>query len=164
MCSGPRPNWALSKIPWTRFKDTVSKDQHHERHIVFMSAATPWALQAPLSMEFSRQEYWSGFSFPSPGDLPNPGIEPGPPTMQADSLSSDHQRSPCYNKIYLILPINQWYSFRIECYFEKYYVNWWRCHNIKTGSSSNQIKLNKVLDLRLYYWHCWWFRKLKFLL
>ena len=122
MCSGTRPNWALSKVPWTRFKDMVSKDRHHERHVVFMSAATPWTvtLQAPLSMEFSMQECWSGFSFPSPGDLPNPGIEPGPPTMQADSLSSDHERSPCYNKIYLILPINQWYSFRIECYFGKY--------------------------------------------
>ena len=39
---------------------------------------TPWTVvyQAPLSMEFSRQEYWSGLPFPSPGDLPNPGIEP----------------------------------------------------------------------------------------
>ena len=84
-------------------------NKHHERYIVFMFPATPWtvALQAPLSMEFSMQEYWSGFSFPSLGDLPNPGIEPGSPTMQADSLSSDHQRSPCCNKIYLILPINQ---------------------------------------------------------
>ena len=40
-------------------------------------------------MEFSRQEYWSGLPFPSPGDLPNPGIEPGPPTLQADALSSE---------------------------------------------------------------------------
>ena len=41
-------------------------------------SATPWtvALQAPLSMGFSRQEYWSGLPFPSPGDLPNPGIKP----------------------------------------------------------------------------------------
>ena len=39
-------------------------------------------------MEFSRQEYWSGFSFPPPGDLPNPGIEPGSPTFQADTLTS----------------------------------------------------------------------------
>ena len=44
--------------------------------------ATPWtvSLQAPLSMGFSRQEYWSGLPFPSPGDLPNPGIEPVSPT------------------------------------------------------------------------------------
>ena len=47
----------------------------------------PWtvACQAPLSMGFSRQEYWSGLSFPSPGDRPNPGIELGSPTLQADS-------------------------------------------------------------------------------
>ena len=42
--------------------------------------------QDPLSMEFSRQEYWSGLPFPSPGDLHNPGIEPGSPALQADSL------------------------------------------------------------------------------
>ena len=57
---------------------------------------TPWTAthQAPLSMEFSRQEYWSGLSFPSPGDLPNPGIEPGSPTLQADALSSEPQGKP----------------------------------------------------------------------
>ena len=49
---------------------------------------TPWtaAHQAPLSMRFSRQEYWSGLPFPSPGDLPNPGVEPGSPALHADSL------------------------------------------------------------------------------
>ena len=51
---------------------------------------TPWtvALQALSFMGFSRQEYWSGLPFPSPGDLPNPEIEPGSPTLQADSLQS----------------------------------------------------------------------------
>ena len=44
------------------------------------------ACQAPPSMGFSRQEYWSGLPFPSPGDLPSPGIEPGSPALQADSL------------------------------------------------------------------------------
>ena len=47
------------------------------------------APQAPLSMEFSRQEYWSGLPFSSPGDLPNPGIEPKSPALQADSLPSE---------------------------------------------------------------------------
>ena len=53
--------------------------------------ATPWtiAYQAPPSMGFSRQEYWSGLPFPSPGDLPNPGIEPGSPALQADTLTSE---------------------------------------------------------------------------
>ena len=45
--------------------------------------------QAPLSMEFSRQEYWSGLPFTSPGDLPDPWIEPGSPALQADSLPSE---------------------------------------------------------------------------
>ena len=52
---------------------------------------TPWTIahQAPPSMEFSRQEYWSGLPFPSPGDLSNPGIEPGSPALQADTLPSE---------------------------------------------------------------------------
>ena len=53
--------------------------------------AAPWtvAYQAPRSLGFSRQEHWSGLPFPSPGDLPNPGIEPGSPTLQADALQSE---------------------------------------------------------------------------
>ena len=52
---------------------------------------TPWtvACQAPPSMEFSRQEYWSGLPFPSPGDLPDPGIEHRSPALQADALPSE---------------------------------------------------------------------------
>ena len=52
------------------------------------------AHQAPLSMGFSRQEYWSGLPFPSPGDLPNPGIKPGSPALQADSLLSEPSGKP----------------------------------------------------------------------
>ena len=57
---------------------------------VMSNSVTPWTIgcQALLSMEFSRQEYWSGLQFPSPGDLPNPGIEPESPALQADSLLS----------------------------------------------------------------------------
>ena len=52
--------------------------------------ATQWSVsyQAPQSIGFSRQEYWSGLPFPSPGDLPNPGVEPGSPALQADALPS----------------------------------------------------------------------------
>ena len=62
--------------------------------VVSDSFATPWtvALQAPLSLRFSRQEYWSGLPFPLPGDLPDPGIEPMSPVSpasQADSLVSE---------------------------------------------------------------------------
>ena len=54
-------------------------------------SATPWtvAYQTPPTMEFSRQEYWSGLPFPSPGDLPNPGMEPRSPTLQTDSLPTE---------------------------------------------------------------------------
>ena len=53
--------------------------------------ATAWtvARQAPLSMGFSSQEYWNGLPFPSPGDIPGPGIEPGSPALQADSLPTE---------------------------------------------------------------------------
>ena len=47
------------------------------------------AYQAPQSMEFSRPEYWSGLPFPSPGDLPHPGMKPGSPALQADTLLSE---------------------------------------------------------------------------
>ena len=58
--------------------------------------ATPWtvAYQVPPSMGFSRQEYWSGLPFPSPGDLPDPGIEPGSPTVQADAVTSEPPGKP----------------------------------------------------------------------
>ena len=57
---------------------------------------TPWSVahQAPLSMGFSRQGYWSGLPFPSPGDLPNPGIEPGSLMLQADALPSEPPGKP----------------------------------------------------------------------
>ena len=58
--------------------------------------ATPWTVahQAPLSMDFPRQEYWSGLPSPSPGDLLNPGIEPGSPALVGRFLTLNHQGSP----------------------------------------------------------------------
>ena len=60
------------------------------------NSAISWmvARQAPPSMRFSRQEYWSEWPFPSPGDLPNPGVELRPPTLQADSLPSEPPGEP----------------------------------------------------------------------
>ena len=65
--------------------------------------AIPWivAYQAPQSMEFSRQEYWSGLPFPSPGDLPNPGVEPGSPALQADALLSEPPGKTIYIHCYI---------------------------------------------------------------
>ena len=58
--------------------------------------AIPWtiAYQAPLSLELSRQEYWSGLPFPSPGDLSDLRIEPRSPTLQVDALPSEPQGKP----------------------------------------------------------------------
>ena len=65
---------------------------------LYPTLATPWiiACQAPLSMRFSRQGYWSGLPFPSPGDLPSLGTEPGSPALQADSLPTELQGKPKY--------------------------------------------------------------------
>ena len=58
--------------------------------------ATPWtvALQAPLSIEFSRQEYWSGWPSPSSGDFSDPGIEPWSPALQVGALLSELLQKP----------------------------------------------------------------------
>ena len=69
---------------------------------------TPWtvALQAPPSMGFSRQEYWSGLPFPSPGDLPDPELEPRSPSLQAD---------PCEEGIIIIIFNNKYFlNFHIQ--------------------------------------------------
>ena len=73
---GPLKKW--SEVKWSCFS-----------HVQLF--ATPWtiACQTPLSMGFSRQEYWSGLPFPSPGDPPDPGVKPGSPSLQADSLPSE---------------------------------------------------------------------------
>ena len=70
-----------------------------------LTLETSWtvACQAPLSMRFSRQEYWSGLPFPSPGDLPDPRIEPWSPALQADSLPSELPDGSFINYLYLIL-------------------------------------------------------------
>ena len=66
------------------------------RRTVVSNSVTPQtvALQAPLSMGFSRQEYWSGLSCPPPGDLPNPGIKPRSPALQVDSLPTEPPGKP----------------------------------------------------------------------
>ena len=75
----------LSEIPLLTVKVKVKSLSHVQLF------ATPWtvAYQASLSMGFSKQEYWSGLPFPSPGDLPNPGIESGSPALEADALTSE---------------------------------------------------------------------------
>ena len=69
---------------------------------VMSDSASSWteALQAPLFMGFSKQEYWSGLPFSSPGDFPNPGIKLRSPTLQANSLPSEPPESPFHTHTY----------------------------------------------------------------
>ena len=78
--------------------------------LVISDSATPQtvALQASLSAEFSRQEYWSGLPFPSPEELPNPGIEPWSPASQADSLPSELQGTPSKSLSRVWLFVTPW--------------------------------------------------------
>ena len=80
---------------------------------------TPWAVdyQAPPSMKFSREEYWSGLPFPSPGDLPNSGIEPGSPALQADALWSEPPGNP-WKIVYIVTEYTMIYKRR---YLKKFY-------------------------------------------
>ena len=69
----------------------------HFSHVLFFATLWTIAHQAPLSMEFPRQEYWSALPFPSPGDLPDPGINPTSPSLQADSLSAEPSECLAYS-------------------------------------------------------------------
>ena len=78
----------------------------------FLILVTSWTVvcQVPLSMALSRQEYWSGLPFPSPGHLPYPGIELGCLAVQADSLPTELQGKPMAECIWIIGPIENCFS------------------------------------------------------
>ena len=65
-------------------------------HVQLFATAWTVAYQAPLSMGFSKQVYWNGLPFPFPRDLPDPGIEPGYPVLQADTVPSEPPAKPIY--------------------------------------------------------------------
>ena len=96
----------------------------------------PWtvAYQAPSSMGFSRQEYWSGLPFPSLGDLPNPGIEPRSPALQADASPSEPPGK-------LLLEANTYVT---QCTDTSYYakgahlISFWPLPNISSIASTTQ--------------------------
>ena len=85
LCTRKNFSMSHSKVKEGLFKEIyIPQSEDHLRSLlllIFNSFVTPWtiACQVPLSMGCSRQEYWSGLPFPSPGDLPDPGIEPGSP-------------------------------------------------------------------------------------
>ena len=103
----PRPTTSSLKIWHQSWTSNTLSTQDVERITTALNSAvlsgsvvsnseTLWtvACQAPLSMEFSRQEYWSGLPCPPPGDLPNPGTKPRCPALQADSLPSEPPGKP----------------------------------------------------------------------
>ena len=88
----------------------------------FRLFATPWAVayQGPPSMGFSRQEYWSGLSFPSPGDLPDPGMEPRSPALQTDTLLSEPLGKPLLHiKLRIKTSLQIIFIFHDTCIFSK---------------------------------------------
>ena len=92
-------NWELSDVQ-AGFRKGRGKWKW-KSHSCVQLFATPWTIQP---VEFSRPEYWSGKPFPSPGDLPNPGIEPRSPSLWADSLPPEPQGKPKGRRIRIKLP------------------------------------------------------------
>ena len=81
----PRANWLVREYVLSHFSC-----------VQLCATLCTAAYQAPLSMGFSRQEYWNGLPFPSPGYLPDPGIKPGSSTLQADALPSEPPGKPVF--------------------------------------------------------------------
>ena len=92
IASGPITSWQINGKTVKKKKKKVKVKSLSSVRLF----AAPWtiAYQAPPSMGFSRQEYWSGLPFPSPGDLPDPGIELGSLAFQADALSAEPPGKP----------------------------------------------------------------------
>ena len=108
--------WLLSEYCWIIVILFVSAACMHAQLLSHVRLfATPWTTgQPPLSMGFPRKEYWSELPFPSPGKLPDPGIEPAFPALQADSLLLSHQGSP----LETISGWNQWrFASLVWCIF-----------------------------------------------
>ena len=113
---------------------------------------TPWtvAYQAPLSMGFSRQEFWSGLPFPSPGDLPDPGIEPWSPSLQAGVLPSEPPGSP-------VVCIHRWvHEHRVVCAYSGLLRQPWKCRTFwhsygKDEHWEHYAKRNKPVTKDKYF-------------
>ena len=100
--------------------------------------ATPWsvACQAPLSMEFSRQEYCSGLPCPSPRDFSNPGIKPASPPLAGGFFTTEPPASPVYIHTY----IHIYFYFIVSCTLYSYYINIYdiKCYSPKSFSDIQQ--------------------------
>ena len=116
-------------------------------HSIVSYSATPLTIahQAPLSMEFSRKECWSGLPFPSLRDLPNPGIEPWSPALQADSLPSESQGKP----------YNIWGTFKnliLKQHLCMVVTIILSTENLSLQSLRNKPKIIQIIDDRKWKW------------
>ena len=101
---------SLNKLQWWTGRPDELQSMGSQRVRYNWVIELDWSVvhQAPLSMEFSRQEYWSGLPCPPTGDLPNPGIEPGLSTLQAESLPSEPPGKP--ETWVWVIPVNDFLS------------------------------------------------------
>ena len=109
------------------------------------------AHQAPLSVGFSRQEYWSGLPYPSPGHLPDQGMErksPAAPAGQADSLLLSHQGSPSVRK-------KSWQISRWEKQTDQKLVGGWRGWEMVRGEVARGVVDKILLKNSSWYHYCW---------
>ena len=126
--------WILSYQSWISCCDSsglVTKS--------FPTRAIPWAVahQAPLSMGLTRQQYWSGLPFPSPGDLPNPGTEPRSPALQADSLLTESPGNSMQIQMNVLV---------LRRTVVKY-LGWQRC-----DTYTFQISNKEIILIQIYMW------------
>ena len=131
----------------------------HFSHVLLF--AVPWTVvcQAPLSMGFSRQEYWSGLPFPFPGNLPNPGIESSSHAWQVDSLPLSHLGSPEISHICKFYKnIGPCQSTRVlPKALESTYANWGedlRLLHFLVNLPLNTITSNFLLIIHMILQHC----------
>ena len=115
--------------------------------------AIPWTV-IPPSMEFSRQEYWSGLPFPSPGDLPNPGIEPRSSTLQADALLSELPERPQRMLEWVAIPFSRRSSqprdwTRVSCIVGRH-CTVWATRDLLSFHLSRCVCTWYFLSLRVY--------------
>ena len=105
---------------------------------------TPWTVahQAPLSMEFSRQQYWSGLPFPSPGDLPDLGTEPRSPTLQAVPYHLSHLKSQSLRGEPIFQKLQQLVS--VTVYKTQFFsLHWVLCPYRSRSISTNKLKIRE---------------------
>ena len=135
------------KASWWKWKRRVKSEVKVKSLSHVQLFATLWtvAYQASLSMGFSRQEYWSGLPFPSPGDLPDPGIEPRSSALEADALTSEPPGKPGEK-------VGEWKTWLKSQHSENEDHGIWSHHFMgnRCWNSGNSV--------RLYFWwlqnHC----------